>query len=60
MTESDKLWAQLTKKFMEVRDALHQTEHKTAYRMSFKQPWKFYHERTVQEAIEELIRTYGA
>jgi len=52
-------WDELTAKFVEVRDTLNQTKYKTAYRMAFKQPWKFYRNNTPKEAIEILINKYG-
>lgn len=52
-------WDELTAKFAEVRDTLNQTKYKTAYRMAFKQPWKFYRNNTPEQAIKILINTYG-
>lgn len=52
-------WKELTSKFVCVRDTLNNSEYKTAYRMAFKQPWKFYKNITAEEAIKILIQTYG-
>lgn len=58
MTESNILWEQLTKKFIEVRDTLNNSGYHSAYRMAFKQPWIFYKNNTATESIEKLIKTY--
>ncbi|OCZ51371.1 hypothetical protein [Dehalobacter sp. TeCB1] len=52
-------WAERTAKFIAVRDALRQTEHSRAYRMAFKQPWKFYNDHTIDEAIKILVEQYA-
>ena len=57
--ESNGMWNELTAKFIEVRDTLKQSGHQYAHRMAFKQPWRFYRERTPQEAINELISIYN-
>ena len=49
---------ELTAKFIKVRDALNNPETAYAYRMAFKQPWKFYREHTPEEAIQILTDTY--
>ena len=56
---NDKMWAELTAKFMQVRDTLNQSEYAYAYRMAFKQPWKFYREHTAEEAIKMLIEQFA-
>ena len=52
------LWDNLVKKFIEVRNSLYQNNQPYAYRMSYKQPWKFYREHTVNEAINILTEKY--
>jgi hypothetical protein len=51
-------WDELTAKFIKVRDALNKPETSYAYRMAFKQPWKFYREHTAEEAFQILTETY--
>ena len=56
---SDEMWEGMTKTFIQVRDSLLHDEHTYAYRMAYKQPWKFYRENTATEAILILIEKYG-
>jgi len=51
-------WNDLTMKFVEVRNTLNKNNHQYAYRMAFKQPWKFYRENTICEAINILMEKY--
>lgn len=52
------LWDDLMKKFIEVRDTLSQNNQQYAYRMAYKQPWKFYKEHTTEEAANILLQKY--
>lgn len=52
-------WKELTAKFLEVRDTLLRNGNTCAYRMSYKQPWKFYREHDKDGAISILLNTYG-
>ena len=53
-------WDVLNAKFREVREALNKPETISAYLLCWKKPWKFYRERTAQDAIEILIKEAGA
>ena len=55
---NEQLWDDLMKKFIEVRNTLSQNNQQYAYRMAYKQPWKFYRDNTVNEAINILTEKY--
>jgi len=57
--EFDAAWAKRTARFVAVRDALNNSGRGYAYRMAHKQPWKFYRDHTVGEAIKILIEQYA-
>lgn len=55
---NEQLWDDLMKKFIEVRNTLSQNNQQYAYHMAYKQPWKFYRDNTVNEAINILAEKY--